>query len=173
MTLILTQDDLNRFRSVVKAAETITTKAKADDLLNRNSIDYGKKVQEITAKKEAILAQKAAEAEERNQRLDAEEAAVRAASRKEAIDRAHELLYQQTEHMKNLKSQKLYCEVLETRKSQLKEKELQREKELQEKLEFQATLKEQLRQANLKGLSIVVTHLTYHLHLELQRRKLL
>lgn len=61
---------------------------------------------------------------------------MRRKNRLEAIKRANELLYEQTDKMKNFRSQQLYCDVIETRKEQMETKKKVKEMEKEEAAKY-------------------------------------
>lgn len=77
----------------------------------------------LRKKKESYLKDKEDKLEAERQEVDLKEAELRRSNRLEAIKRANELLYEQTDKMKNLRSQQLYSDVLYTRIGQLEYKQ--------------------------------------------------
>ena len=73
-------------------------------------------------KKESFLKDKEDREELRRQEIDRQEAEIRGKQRLDAITRANELLYEQTDRMKMLKSKKLYSDVLHNRAFQIEDK---------------------------------------------------
>jgi hypothetical protein len=80
-------------------------------------------------KKEMWKIEKQAKEEKERLKLDAAEDALQKKVRDAQIRRANELLYEQTDKMKNLRSQMLYCDVIEEQKFQVQHKEKKREME--------------------------------------------
>lgn len=76
----------------------------------------------LRKKKESYMKDKEDKLEAERQQVDLQEAELRRANRLEAIRRANELLYEQTDKMKNLRSQQLYSDVLYSRIDQLEDK---------------------------------------------------
>lgn len=82
-------------------------------------------------KKETWKIEKQAREEIERQKIDNEEDDLQRKVREAQIKRANELLYEQTDKMKNLRSQMMYCDVIEEQKFQTKEKERKRNMERQ------------------------------------------
>lgn len=89
----------------------------------------------LRLKKESSMREREAIAELKRQEVDREEAELRRIARLEAIRKANDLLYEQTDKMKMLKSEKLYADVLHTRVSQVghKKKVVEEEKTVEER----------------------------------------
>lgn len=83
----------------------------------------------LRKKKEMYIKDKADEEEIKRQEIDRQESEIRKAKRLESIERANELLYNQTDKMKVLNSQILYADVIHERKSQIEMKTKVRESE--------------------------------------------
>jgi hypothetical protein len=80
-------------------------------------------------KKEMWKFEKQAREEEERLKIDKEEDELNRKIREAQIKRANELLYEQTDKMKNLRSQMLYCDTVEEQRHQTLEKERKREME--------------------------------------------
>jgi hypothetical protein len=83
----------------------------------------------LRVKKENFLKDREESEEVKRREIDKEEAELRRKFRLESIKRANELLYEQTDKMKMLRSQQLYSDVIHTRQGQIKYKEEQKLKE--------------------------------------------
>jgi len=83
----------------------------------------------LRLKKESFLAEKAQREEEVRQEIDRQEAELRRTTRLELIKRANDLMYDQTDKMKGLKSQKAYADVVYDRAKQVEEKKVAKEAE--------------------------------------------
>jgi hypothetical protein len=77
-------------------------------------------------KKEMWKIEKQAREEQERLKIDKEEDDLQRKVREAQIKRANELLYEQSDKMKNLRSQMLYCDVIEEQKHQVMEKERKR-----------------------------------------------
>jgi len=83
----------------------------------------------LRKKKENFLKDKAEEEEKRRQDIDKQEAEERRIRRLESIQRANEMLYEQTDKMKLLRSQQLYADILVTRREQVEHKKVVKDHE--------------------------------------------
>ena len=83
----------------------------------------------LRKKKENFLKDKADEEEKRRQEIDRQEAEERRVRRLESIQRANEMLYEQTDKMKLLRSQQLYADILVTRREQVDHKKVVKDHE--------------------------------------------
>jgi len=83
----------------------------------------------LRKKKENFLKDKADEEEKRRQDIDKQEAEERRIRRLESIQRANEMLYEQTDKMKLLRSQQLYADILVTRREQVEHKKVVKDHE--------------------------------------------
>lgn len=78
----------------------------------------------MRAKKEHAMADRENILEKERQEIDRQEAGLQKSNRMKAIERANRLLYDQTDKMKNLRSQQLFSDVLEDRNIQIEEKKM-------------------------------------------------
>jgi len=85
-------------------------------------------LENLRLKKMSFMKDKAEAEEEARREVDRQEAEIRKHARMNTIKRANDLLYEQTDKMKMLRSQKMYAECLSYRSSQIKEKEDTKEK---------------------------------------------
>lgn len=83
----------------------------------------------LREKKLNFVAEKAKNEELARQEVDRQEADLRRKKRLELIQRANDLMYDQTDKMKGLKGAKLYAEVVQTRGNQVVEKQRRKEAE--------------------------------------------
>lgn len=86
----------------------------------------------LRVKREAAFRNKEDIAEEKRKILDKEEAELRRVERLNAINRANDLLYEQTDCMKVLRSKELLSDCLHDRKFQISDKEKVRQQHLQQ-----------------------------------------
>jgi hypothetical protein len=86
-------------------------------------------------KKNAALRTRLEDEENARKEIDRQEAEYQRQERKKKIQRAKDMLYDQTDRMKILRSKRLYCNVLHTRKEQIEGKmnSAEKEKELENK----------------------------------------
>eukprot|EP01031_Cornospumella_fuschlensis_P033866 gene33866-40975_t len=135
MTLILTKEELERMRNSVRPAEeqpwnaTLEKKKRLKALSDEKVKNWPNTLEALRKKKESFLKDRAALEELKRQ----EEAEMRREARLEAIRRANDLLYDQTDKMKLLKSQKLYADVVYDRVGQIEVKK--KVKELDKEIE--------------------------------------
>merc|ERR1719164_242143 len=108
-------------------------------------------------KKESFKADRMAMEEKERQEIDRKEAQLQKEMRISAIKRANTILYEQTDKMKNLRSQQMYCDVLADRAEQAEEKRLmktwdaERERAHHEQMLAQITESEARERAELKA----------------------
>lgn len=102
----------------------------------------------LRKKKESYLKDKEDKLEAERQQVDLKEAELRRSNRLEAIKRANDLLYEQTDKMKNLRSQQLYSDVLYTRISQLDHKEQVKQKIKEEEAKYHQIILEKVAQGD-------------------------
>jgi len=120
-------------RASVLPPEFNDTKQRKRDELKKLSEDKKAKwpntLEALRLKKESFLAEKAQREEEARQEIDRQEAEIRRTTRLELIKRANDLMYDQTDKMKGLKSQKAYADVVYDRLKQVEEKKIAKEAE--------------------------------------------
>eukprot|EP00601_Ochromonadales_sp_CCMP2298_P005145 CAMPEP_0173177370 /NCGR_PEP_ID=MMETSP1141-20130122/4954_1 /TAXON_ID=483371 /ORGANISM="non described non described, Strain CCMP2298" /LENGTH=471 /DNA_ID=CAMNT_0014099765 /DNA_START=150 /DNA_END=1565 /DNA_ORIENTATION=+ len=86
-------------------------KAKSEERLKH----WPNTLEALRLKKESFMKDREGDAEAKRQEVDREEAEIRRNARLEAIRKANDLIYAQTDKMKQFKSQKLYADVIGTR----------------------------------------------------------
>jgi len=122
-----------RLKASVRSAKVDDHAKVRDDLLKKKSEERKAKwpntLDATRKKKEMWKIEKQAKEEKERLKLDAAEDALQKKVRDAQIRRANELLYEQTDKMKNLRSQMLYCDVIEEQKFQVQHKEKKREME--------------------------------------------
>jgi len=133
MTLVLSKSELDRMRAMVEPDRQDNSQTIRKQQLKKLSEDKVKNwpntLEAMRKKKENFIKERAEQDELRKQDIDREEAEMRRTQRLEAIGKANELLYEQTDKMKLLRSQMLYADIIETRVSQIDHKQLTKEQE--------------------------------------------
>ena len=81
------------------------------------------------------------------QRVDREEAELQKRLRIEAIKRANTILYEQTDKMKNLRSQQMYSDVVADRLEQAEEKKIMASWQEERDEQYYVTMQQQLKEA--------------------------
>jgi hypothetical protein len=104
-------------------------KVELKQLSNEKLKHWPNTLEAIRIKKESFIKDREESDELERQEVDKREAEMKRNERLEAIRRANDLIYDQTDKMKMLKSQKLYAEVVYTRQQQEEEKKRVKEKE--------------------------------------------
>lgn len=94
----------------------------------------------LRKKKESYMKDKEDLLEAERQQVDLQEAELRRENRLAAIKRANELLYEQTDKMKNLRSQQLYSDVLYSRIDQLDHKKRVKEEEVEKEAKYHQSI---------------------------------
>lgn len=134
----ISRNELNRIKASVLPPTENNYKNERRAELKKLSQDrlqhWPNTLEALRVKKENFLKDREDAEEEKRREIDREEAELRRKLRLESIKRANELLYEQTDKMKMLRSQQLYADVIHTRNGQIKHKE---EMKLKEK-EFEA-----------------------------------
>jgi hypothetical protein len=133
MTLVLSKDEYNRIkRSVLEVPEDrshLEKKAQLKKLSQERLKHWPNTLEALRKKKENFMKEKAEQEELKRQEIDKQEAELRRAGRLETIRKANDLLYEQTDKMKLLRSQQLYADVIYTREFQMKDKTRLKEEE--------------------------------------------
>lgn len=133
MTLVLSQSDLARMkRSVQSIPEDTSAQDRRAELKRRSEErvkNWPNTLEALRKKKENFLKDREEQEEKRRQEIDKQEAELRAQARLETIRKANDLLYEQTDKMKMLRSQQLYADVVYSRGFQIEEKKSVKERE--------------------------------------------
>ena len=147
--VVISRSEIERMkRSVLPPAETVNVRQEKMKTLKQLSNDRVKNwpntLEALRSKKESYMKERELLEEEKRREIDREvinlifrfnahrqyqEAELRRQTRLEAINRANDLLYEQTDKMKYLRSQELLSDVVYSRKFQLDEKSQRRELE--------------------------------------------
>ena len=125
-------DETGQVRSDYKSQRRAQLKKMSDDKMKHwpNTLEANR------IKKLRFVEEKARKEEEARQEIDRQEAEHRRVQRLEAIKRANNLMYEQTDKMKYLKSAKMYAETIDTRKGQIQQKALRKEEEKKREAEY-------------------------------------
>lgn len=152
MTLVLSRAELERIREEAKIDNStkfnpekqrkLELKKKSQDRVQ----NWPNTLEALRKKKESFLKDRADEEEQKRQEIDRQEAEVRKNQRLESIRRANDLLYEQTDKMKLLRSQILYADVVHERVSQAKEKHAVKEVEKVESAKFHEEILRKVRE---------------------------
>jgi hypothetical protein len=119
MQVVMTKAELARIKQSIaplkedhsRVERRKELKAKSEERLKH----WPNTLEALRMKKESFLKDREGDDETRRQEVDREEAEIRRNSRLEAIRKANDLIYAQTDKMKQFKSQKLYADVIATR----------------------------------------------------------
>lgn len=126
MTLVLTKAELERMRATIRGPQADTTvadrKAELKRMSNERMKNWPNTLEALRLKKESWLKDRAEQEELKRQEVDRQEAELRRNMRLESIKKANDLLYEQTDKMKLLRSQELYADVIHTRFQQIDKK---------------------------------------------------
>lgn len=128
MTLVLTKAELDRIRGSIRpgtdlaSTEVADRKAQLKNLSAERVKHWPNTLEALRKKKETFLKDRADQDEVKRQEVDRQEAERRREARLEAIRKANDLLYEQTDKMKLLRSQKLYADVIHNRFQQIDDK---------------------------------------------------
>jgi len=127
---VVSRSDFDRIRASVQQAKVDQRSKFRDEELRKKSQERTAKwpntLDATRKKKEMWKIEKQAREEAERLLLDKEEDELQRKARELQIKRANALLYEQTDKMKNLRSQMLYCDVIEEQKLQVQEKERKR-----------------------------------------------
>ena len=96
-------------------------------------------------KKETFLKDREDQAEAERQEIDKQEAEFRRENRLALIKKANEMIYDQTDKMKMLRSERLYADVIHTRQSQIEDKKVVLVKEVEIDRKYHLQTLEQVR----------------------------
>jgi hypothetical protein len=131
--VLISKDDLNRMKSSILPSTENFSREQKNKHLKKLSNDRVKNwpntLEALRKKKESYLKEKEEIEELKRQELDREEAELRRKTRLEAIDRANNLIYEQTDKMKYLRSQELLSDVVYSRGYQINEKTQRKQQE--------------------------------------------
>lgn len=151
-SVVLSRKEIERMKaSVLPPVEDRRAQMKKTELREKSQErlkHWPNTLEAVRKKKESFLQEKEAKAEEVRQKIDREEAEFRRENRLKTIQKANDLIYEQTDKMKMLKSQKLYSEALHTRTFQIIEKEKRFEEELAIDAKFHQDTLEQIRRGD-------------------------
>mmetsp|Transcript_2917 Transcript_2917/g.3074 ORF Transcript_2917/g.3074 Transcript_2917/m.3074 type:complete len:475 (-) Transcript_2917:209-1633(-) len=133
---VINRSELQRIRENLEPAPERGNKAERRAELKKKSNDrlqnWPNTLEALRKKKESFLKDRESREEAARREIDLQEAEYRKNMRLESIKRANQLLYEQTDKMKMLRSQQLYSDVLQVRSEQVLEKDI-RKKALIEK----------------------------------------
>ena len=128
---IISSQDLARIRQSVQPEDPqgqglqslkATKRAQLKKLSNDRLKNWPNTLEAMRQKKESYMKDKAEKEENARREVDRKEAEIRKQARMETIKRANDMLYDQTDKMKNLKSQIAYADAIAYRKIQVQEK---------------------------------------------------
>lgn len=153
MSNILSSSDINRIRASVqppvkthKETQRIKLKQKSMD----RTENWPNTLEAMRRKKDNWKKEKELMLEQSRLAIDVEENRLQQITRLKQIEKANQLMYEQTDKMKTLRSKQLLADVLQDRKVQIMEKKvLQKRKEDEEKY-WDAVLRQQLADAEIK-----------------------
>ncbi len=126
--MILSAEELRRMKNSTlpptnESAKVVARRAELKKLSNDKLKHWPNTLEAIRVKKENFLKEREEKMELERQEVDKQEAELARSQRLESIRRANNLIYEQTDKMKMLKSQKAYADAIHTRGFQIKEKE--------------------------------------------------
>uniref|UniRef100_A0A7S1Y0J5 Trichohyalin-plectin-homology domain-containing protein n=1 Tax=Phaeomonas parva TaxID=124430 RepID=A0A7S1Y0J5_9STRA len=152
--VVISRSELQRMRDSVSDVPQSTVDARRRERLTKLSEDRVKNwpntLQAMRRKKENWKREKLAAEEAKRQELDREEAKHQATIRANAISRAQKLMYDETDRMKQLRSQKLFTEVVADRNHQVQVRAALRAKSKEEDLVHFQIMKKQLAEADAR-----------------------
>lgn len=149
---IISRSDLERIKKSVQPETQDSFKDRRAELKKKSEDrlqHWPNTLEALRKKKESFLKDKEDAIEAERRKIDEEEAEVKKQQRLEAIKRANQLLYEQTDRMKVLRSEELYAKVIDERKVQLAEKQRLKEIEKQKEREFHEGLMAQLKKQEM------------------------
>jgi hypothetical protein len=151
MTLVLTKAELDRMRANIRGPQNDTTvadrKAEMKRMSNERMKNWPNTLEALRLKKESWLKDKADKEELQRQEIDRHEAELRRIQRLEAIHKANDLLFEQTDKVKMMRSQQLYADVVYTRQQQADYKNQQKAKAKELESEFHQNVLRQVAEA--------------------------
>jgi len=183
MAVVFSKAEIDRMKaSVLPSTENISSLLRKADLKQKSENrlkNWPNTLDALRKKKESFLKDREEQDEQRRQEIDKEEAAIRGAARTESIRKANELLYEQTDKMKMLRSQQLYADVIDTRYHQIDEKERKKKEQNEFEKGFHLTLLEQIKKgeedevskANFRKQQVNIVKLTRQQQLDEVNRK--
>lgn len=154
MTHVISRNELQRMRQSVREPVISNTEARRKQLkeLSDSRVAHWPNTLEASRRKKDNWKREKLQAEElERQRVDREEAELQKRLRIEAIKRANTILYEQTDKMKNLRSQQMYMEVLSDRERQIERKQKRQQEEWKRDEDYDVVVLEQLKVANAKA----------------------
>eukprot|EP00620_Florenciella_sp_RCC1587_P014558 CAMPEP_0182569442 /NCGR_PEP_ID=MMETSP1324-20130603/10067_1 /TAXON_ID=236786 /ORGANISM="Florenciella sp., Strain RCC1587" /LENGTH=465 /DNA_ID=CAMNT_0024783717 /DNA_START=97 /DNA_END=1494 /DNA_ORIENTATION=+ len=149
----ISRSELRRMQMSVQPPEMTNSEARRQQLkkLSDERVSHWPNTLQATRKKkENWKKEKMAVEELSRQKIDREEAELQKRLRIESIRRANTILYEQTDKMKNLRSQQMYSDVLADRTEQIEEKKIMRKWERDREDSYNITLKQQLVEAEAR-----------------------
>jgi len=124
--LVLSRGELERIRREAGLASGSVAAQDRKNELKQKSMERVKNwpntLEAVRKKKESAMKDRAEADELKRQEIDRQEAEIRRNQRLESIRKANDLLYEQTDKMKLLRSQMAYADVIHGRVSQVEEK---------------------------------------------------
>jgi hypothetical protein len=146
MTLVLTKAELERMRASIRGPQADTSaadrKAELKRMSNERMKNWPNTLEALRLKKESWLKDRAEQEELKRQEIDRQEAELRRTLRLESIKKANDLLYEQTDKMKLLRSQELYANVIHTRFQQIdRKKQVKEHEKIDEKKYHEETMR--------------------------------
>jgi hypothetical protein len=135
-TVYLSREELRAIKSTLEDVppnhDRDEKRARLKKLSDDRQAHWPNTLEAMRKKREAAFRDKEAIAEQKRKEIDREEAERRRVERLESINRANDLLYEQTDCMKVLRSKELYSDCLHERKSQIREKQRVKDELLRE-----------------------------------------
>jgi len=150
---VLSRSELERMRSYTRpdaptATETrrLRLKALSDDKVK----NWPNTLEAMRKKKENWKQERMAEEETARREIDRQEAALQKTKREAAISRAKTIMYEQTDKVKNLRSQQMYSDVLYEREEQIKERAVMESWEKEKEEAYHADVVRQIAEGELR-----------------------
>lgn len=151
-SVVISRKDLERMKeSVLPVIEDKRDQTRRAELRQKSQERLKKwpNTLEATRKnKESFLKDREDKAEMDRQEVDKQEAEFRRENRLATIKKANEMIYDQTDKMKMLRSQRLYADVIHTRQSQIEKKAVDAEREAFIEQKFHVDILEQVRRGD-------------------------
>ena len=155
---VISREDLNRIISTVEGNQSTEScdASRREQLKQISDSRVAGWKDTLAATRKAKIewkAEKARQEEEKRKVLDAEEAAIREKQRRDSLSHANRLLREQTEKLRQFRSQQMLVEAFNTRDFQIKEKEQRRIREAEAEKKHHHAIMKNIQEAEKKALA--------------------
>lgn len=151
MPAVITRGELERMRKSTQPVLVTDAEARRRHLkmLSDEKVkSWPNTLQAMRKKKENWKKERLEAEEEARKKIDREEAELQRERRAAAIDRARKIMYEQTDKMKNLRSQQLYSEVVGDRAEQVRERQVMRDWERDKEAAYHEEIMRQVQEGD-------------------------